>query len=70
MVAPNVNELTRIDMLDGEMAELSLLVPGWQAQALERLARAEGMTVGQYLRRVLNKTLAPFNVNQPGYYLG
>jgi hypothetical protein len=70
MVAPNVNELTRVERLDSEMAELSLLVPSWQAEALERLARAEGLTVGQYLRRVLNRTLAHYNINQAGYYLG
>lgn len=70
MLANNANEKTRMQLLDGEMAELSLLVPSWQAEALEQAAQAEGITVGQYLRRVLNKTLAQISANQPGYYLG
>jgi hypothetical protein len=35
---------------DTEVAELSLLLPGWQAAALEEAARSRGMTAGQILR--------------------
>ena len=46
-----------IDRL-GEMAELTLLLPAWQAEALERVACAEGLTVGQLLRRLVNRTVS------------
>ena len=36
-----------------EVVELQLLLPRWQAQALEEAARARGMTTGQVLRRVI-----------------
>lgn len=36
-----------------ELVELSLLVPRWQVNALERLADEVGVTVGQMLRRLL-----------------
>ena len=38
---------------DHEVVELQLLLPQWQASALERAARARGMTTGQILRRVI-----------------
>jgi hypothetical protein len=40
----------RIDM---EVVELPLLLPRWQAMALEAAARQRGMTTGQMLRRVI-----------------
>jgi hypothetical protein len=70
MVADNSNDRTQFHLLDGEMAELSLLVPTWQAEALEQAAQAEGITVAQYLRRILNKNLAQLSLSQPGYYYG
>jgi hypothetical protein len=39
--------------LDQEVIELPLLLPRWQAQALEAAARRRGMTTGQMLRRVI-----------------
>ena len=39
--------------IDGEMVELPLLLPGWQAEALEMAAHSRGMTAGQMLRRIL-----------------
>lgn len=38
---------------DHEVVELQLLLPQWQAAALEAAARARGMTTGQILRRVI-----------------
>ena len=70
MVASNTNERARLEVLDGEVTELSLLLPTWQAQALEQAAQAEGVTIAQYLRRVLHRNLAQINLPQPGYYLG
>jgi hypothetical protein len=39
--------------LDNEVVELPLLLPRWQAVALEAAARRRGMTTGQMLRRVI-----------------
>jgi hypothetical protein len=42
---------------DREMLELSLLVPSWQMDALEKIAADEGLTIGQLLRRLVNRTI-------------
>lgn len=47
----------RVAWLDGQMAELSLLLPGPQAAALDRLACSCGLTVGQLIRRVIHDYL-------------
>ena len=39
--------------LEQEVVELALLLPRWQADALEDAAHARGMTTGQMLRRVI-----------------
>ncbi len=39
--------------LDQEVVELALLLPRWQADALEDAAHSRGMTTGQMLRRVI-----------------
>lgn len=39
--------------MDQEVVELPLLLPRWQAAALEAAARRRGMTTGQMLRRVI-----------------
>jgi len=36
-----------------EVAEISLLLPGWQLAALENAAEARGMTSAQLVRRLL-----------------
>ena len=41
-----------------EIAEFSLLLPGWQAAELESLAGGQGLTLGQLLRRVIGEYLA------------
>lgn len=43
---------------DQEVVELHLLLPQWQAVALEAAARRRGMTTGQMLRRVIGELLA------------
>jgi hypothetical protein len=45
-----VQEVTR---LDEEIVEISLLLPGWQADELASVAQDRGLTAGQLLRRVL-----------------
>lgn len=44
--------------LDNEVVELPLLLPRWQASAIEEAARSRGMTTGQMLRRVLADVFA------------
>jgi hypothetical protein len=43
----------QIIRLDGEMMEMLLLLPNRQAAALERVARAQGLTSGQLTRRLI-----------------
>ena len=47
---PGMGEASRSDM---DVVELPLLLPRWQAQALEAAASRRGMTTGQILRRVI-----------------
>ena len=41
----------------GDMAELTVLLPGVQAQALEEAAHQDGLTTGQFLRRLIGQAL-------------
>ena len=52
---PGVSELTA---LDADIVELALLLPRWQASALENVAYSRGITVGQMLRKLITSTLA------------
>ena len=71
MIAKNCSdEALPFDVLDGEVTELSLLLPAWQIGALEQAAQAEGITVGQLLRRSINRTLTQQGRHEPGYYYG
>jgi hypothetical protein len=42
---------------DSDVVELSLLVPRWQLDQLQTLAEAQGLTLGQVLRRLINAFL-------------
>lgn len=42
-----------------EMAELNLLLPSWQMAELADVADAHGMTVGQFMRGVIQQVLHP-----------
>ncbi|MGL6073970.1 MAG: hypothetical protein ACRC8S_07400 [Fimbriiglobus sp.] len=44
--------------MDQEVVELQLLLPRWQAAALEAAAQSRGMTTGQILRRVITDLFA------------
>jgi hypothetical protein len=48
----------RVFWFDEEMAELSLLLPGRQAAALERLANSRGLTLGRLIRLLIGDCLA------------
>jgi hypothetical protein len=58
----------RVVSLDEDMAELSLLIPGWQAAQVERLAHSRGLTLGQLIRLLIRDYLAdwtfPSNLQQ------
>jgi hypothetical protein len=51
---PGTREITP---LDSEVVELALLLPRWQAEALETAAHAHGLTAGQLLRKLVGATL-------------
>jgi len=44
---------SEISRLDGEMVELALLLPSWQAAALEMAAQDQGLSAGQMIRRIV-----------------
>jgi hypothetical protein len=47
---------------DAEVVELALLLPRWQAAALEDAAHQRGLTAGQMLRKLIVSTL---NIKRP-----
>lgn len=49
---------------DHEVVELQLLLPRWQAAALEQAAQSRGMTTGQILRRVISDLFAERQAKQ------
>ncbi len=55
MNGPDLPRLTGLPGLDGapDVAEISLLLPGWQLTALENAAQARGVTSAQLVRRLL-----------------
>jgi hypothetical protein len=48
---------SRTCLPDAEMVELSLLLPGWQAAQMERLADSQGLTLGQLIRLLIRDCL-------------
>ena len=49
-----------LSLLDGEIVEFSVLLPGWQAAALEATARSQGLTTGQMVRHVIQDFFSKF----------
>ena len=43
--------------LEDEVVEVALLLPGWQAAALEEAAHARGLTAAAMVRRLLREFL-------------
>ena len=56
VVARGVASESRL-ALDPEVAEVSLLLPCWQVSALEKQAHALGLTLAQFMRRVLAEAI-------------
>jgi hypothetical protein len=40
-------------LFDTEVVEISVLLPGWQATALEAMAHRHGLTTAQVIRRLI-----------------
>lgn len=59
---PAMGEASRSDM---DVVELPLLLPRWQAQALEAAATRRGMTTGQILRRVIGDLFGNLPTTEP-----
>ena len=57
MVARNFERSDKADWmpLDENVTELLLLLPRWQADALQDQAQAQGVTAGQLLRRLIHQ---------------
>jgi hypothetical protein len=53
----NKSETLEIPRLAEEVEELSLFLPSRQFMALAEAAESEGLTVGQYMRRLVNQAL-------------
>ena len=51
--------------LDNDMVEMSLLLPTWQAEALEEAADHQGMTAGQMLRGVIRDFFTRLQSSEP-----
>ena len=58
MIAKEIARVRDIPRLDEDVDELSLLLPSWQIMALAEAAETEGMTVAQYMRRLISQALA------------
>ncbi len=50
-----------ISRLDAEMVELALLLPSWQASALESAANDQGLTAGQMVRHLIRDFFDDFH---------
>lgn len=55
---------TPTPQLDNEVVELPLLLPRWQAEALEEAAHSRGLTAGQMMRKLLGKGLREIHLNR------
>jgi len=50
---------------DGEMVELSVLLPTWQAQALENAAQHQGLTTAQMVRFLIRNFFDQLHAFEP-----
>ena len=55
-----VSEKPRLSFFDGEMTELPVCLPTWQAAALEQAAHSRGLTAGQMLRGIVQEFFSRF----------
>ena len=55
-----------LNSLDEGMTELALLLPAQKARALAQSAQDEGISLGQFLRRLLDQALGLASANRCG----
>ncbi len=67
MNVPDLSRLTGLPAAEGppEVAEISLLLPGWQLAALESAAQARGLTSAQLVRRLLRDFIDRHDEGEP-----
>jgi hypothetical protein len=53
-------EQNRLSFFEGDMIELPLCLPAWQAAALEEAAHSRGLTTGQMLRGIVQEFFTRF----------
>ena len=66
---PDFNEhhpITRDQPTD--FAEVRLLLPNWQVNALESVAAAQGLTTGQLIRRLISQIVPAHHPAQTSYF--
>jgi hypothetical protein len=51
--------------LEDDIVELALLLPAWQAAALEATAHGQGLTSAQMVRRLIQEFFAKFAQPRP-----
>ena len=61
MVAKKASETLGYAPADDSIMELSLMMSRRQFEALEERARGEGMSVAQFLRRLVQESVAEFS---------
>lgn len=49
-----------VSLFDGDMIELPLCLPSWQATALEQAAHSRGLTAGQMVRSLIQDFFGRF----------
>jgi hypothetical protein len=58
MIARDSANVLEMPRMDEDVDELPLLLPSWQILALAEAAESEGLTVAQYMRRLVSRALA------------
>jgi hypothetical protein len=64
---PLCAEELRPQLLEGEVVEIPLLLPGWQASALETVAHEHGLTAGAMVRRLVRDFVAGLKPLRSGH---
>jgi hypothetical protein len=54
-----------VAVLESDVIEIPLLLPGWQVSALETAAHARGLTAAEMVRHVLSEFLSNDRSNPP-----
>ncbi|HWG47187.1 MAG TPA: hypothetical protein VN688_30770 [Gemmataceae bacterium] len=59
-------EEARSPLLEGDVVEIPLLLPGWQVSVLETVAHQRGLTAGAMVRHLLHDFLVQTTTPYPG----